>query len=156
MHSIGEFLSHRWEGDTMEEERPCEGCAKVFYPRNKAQRYCLDSSCQRARKSRWQKRKIADDIDRACARANRYHAYDADAVKRILAAIATPRTLESVRNEKARSQLRQKLPPIKQRDLAEYSHLFGKEPIDENSRSNDGADTQSSANAENETHGEGT
>jgi len=98
----------------------------------------------------------ADDIDRACARANRYHAYDADAIKRILAAIATPRTLESVRNEKARRELQKKLPPIKQRDLAEYNLLFGKDPIDENCRSDHGKNTQPSANTENETHGEGT
>ncbi len=98
----------------------------------------------------------ADDIDRACARASRYHAYDADAVKRILAAIATPRTLESIRNEKARSELRRKLPPIKQRNLAEYSHLFGKEHPNEISRSDAGANTQSPANAENEAYGEGT
>jgi transposase len=94
----------------------------------------------------------ADDIDKACARASRYHAYDADAVKRILAATATPRTLESVRNEKARTELQQKLPPIKQRNLAEYSRLFGKDRIDENYRSDHGADTQPSANPENETY----
>jgi len=45
----------------MEEERRCEGCAKVFRPRNKARHYCLDPSCRRIRKRRWQKRKIAAD-----------------------------------------------------------------------------------------------
>jgi hypothetical protein len=49
--------------------------------------------------------------------------------------MALPRSLESARNEKAREQLAQSLPAIKQRNLVEYSNLFGKETIDEDQRS---------------------
>ena len=77
----------------------------------------------------------AEDIDKACDRACRYHAYDATAIERIVKAMALPRSLESVRNEKAREQLAQSLPMIKQRDLTEYAHLFGKEHADEDQRS---------------------
>jgi transposase len=77
----------------------------------------------------------AEDIDKACDRACRYHAYDATAIERIVKAMALPRSLESARNEKAREQLTQSLPAIKQRNLVEYSNLFGKETIDEDQRS---------------------
>ncbi|MFO7840316.1 MAG: IS21 family transposase [Desulfosalsimonadaceae bacterium] len=66
-----------------------------------------------------------DDINRALAHACRYHAYDQEAIGRILKARAAPRTLESYRNERAEAQLRQTLPEIRQRPLAEYSSLFG-------------------------------
>ena len=66
-----------------------------------------------------------DDINKAIAHACRYHAYDYRAVERILKARAVPRTLESYRNERAATSLRQTLPPIKQRSLQEYSALFG-------------------------------
>lgn len=72
----------------------------------------------------------ADDIDRACGHACRYHAYDADALGRILQATAQPRTLESVRNEKARKMLEIPLPPIAQRGLAAYSGLLRKDGPD--------------------------
>ena len=65
-----------------------------------------------------------EDIHRALAHACRYHAYDAKAVERILAAKATPRTLESIRNESAREELGATLPRIEQRSLAEYSDLL--------------------------------
>lgn len=80
----------------------------------------------------------AEDIDRACGRANRYHAYDADAIGRILGAQATPRSLESVRNESARKKLQTTLPPIKQRSLSEYGHLFGKDAPDDAKGSDSG------------------
>jgi Transposase and inactivated derivatives len=66
----------------------------------------------------------SDDINLALAHACRYHAYDCKAVERILAAKATPRTLESIRNEQASEQLRAALPKINQRSLADYSVLF--------------------------------
>jgi transposase len=85
----------------------------------------------------------SDDIDNACGRANRYHAYDSGAIERILAAQATPRSLESIRNKKAREELEKTLPPVKQRSLSEYSRLFEKkEDADEPDRTDDGQDTQ--------------
>ncbi len=66
-----------------------------------------------------------DDINKAIGHACRYHAYDYRAVERILKAKATPRTLESYRNERAAENLRKALPPIRQRSLNEYSTLFG-------------------------------
>lgn len=65
-----------------------------------------------------------EDIHRALTHASRYHAFDARAVERILAAKAPPRTLESIRNEKARAELGGCLPRIEQRSLAEYSDLL--------------------------------
>ncbi len=69
-------------------------------------------------------RYLCSDIDRALGHACHYHAYDCKAVERILLARARPRTLESVRNEQASKQLRDALPTISQRSLAEYSVLF--------------------------------
>lgn len=97
----------------------------------------------------------ADDIDRACGRACRYHAYDADAIQRILQAMASPRTLESVRNEKARTELEKTLPPIRQRALAEYSHLFGKDQPDAGQRSDSAENTQPPVDTTVGTNGEG-
>lgn len=107
----------------------------------------------------------AEDIDRACARACRYHAYDADAIRRILQSTAPPRTLESVRNEKARKQLESTLPSIRQRDLTHYSHLFGKDGSDADQpppnevrepSSDDRPDTQPPQDLATDTNGEGT
>jgi len=64
------------------------------------------------------------DINLALGHACRYRAYDCKAVERILLAKATPRTLESFRNEKAAEHLRAALPKIIQRPLAEYAVLF--------------------------------
>jgi len=66
----------------------------------------------------------SDDINRALGHACRYHAYDCKAVERILAVKAEPRTLESIRNERAAEQLRAALPKIKQRPLKEYHVLL--------------------------------
>lgn len=66
-----------------------------------------------------------DDINAALGHACRYHAYDCKAVERILAAKATPRTLESIRNQRAAEELRQALPRIEQRPLEEYAVLLG-------------------------------
>jgi len=65
-----------------------------------------------------------DDINGALAHAARYQAFDGRSVERILKARATPRTLESIRNDKARQALRSALPEIKQRPLEEYSSLL--------------------------------
>jgi hypothetical protein len=65
-----------------------------------------------------------EDIHRALEHASRYHAFDAKAVERILAAKAKPRTLESIRNDKARAELGACLPRIEQRSLAEYRDLL--------------------------------
>jgi transposase len=69
-----------------------------------------------------------DDINSALAHACRYHAYDCKAVERILAAKAIPRTLESLRNERAAQELRRALPQIKQRPLKEYDVLLNLNP----------------------------
>ena len=52
---------------------PCAHCGCLFAPdpRVKNQRYCSDKDCQRARKRKWQKEKLATDVDykgnqRAC------------------------------------------------------------------------------------------
>jgi transposase len=69
-------------------------------------------------------RYLSDDINRALGHACRYHAYDCKAVERILATKANPRTLESIRNERAAKQLRAALPKINQRSLADYGVLL--------------------------------
>jgi hypothetical protein len=56
--------------------------------------------------------------------AMRYQAFEGRAIERILGAKATPRTLESVRNERARRELQQALPPITQRPLDQVPFLF--------------------------------
>lgn len=94
------------------------------------------------------------DIDKACGRARRYHAYDANAVQRILQAMASPRTLESARNEKARTELEKTLPPIRQRNLTEYSHLFEKETNDADQRSDHRQNTQPPLDAATGTDGQ--
>jgi len=65
-----------------------------------------------------------EDIDAALGHAARYQAFDARAVERILKARATPRTLESIRNERAGDVLQRALPEIRQRSLEEYSCLL--------------------------------
>lgn len=77
-------------------------------------------------------RYCTDDINRALTRALRYYAFDAASIERILKATATPRTLESQRNDSARKTLDRIIPPIKQRNLEEYSGMLEKgEPCDE-------------------------
>jgi len=70
------------------------------------------------------------DIHSAVEHAFKYRAFDAHAVMRILKAKAEPRTLESVRNEKARKDLEQTLPRIAQRPLDEYHELLEKDDED--------------------------
>jgi transposase len=64
------------------------------------------------------------DIDLALGHACRYHAYDCKAVERILLSKAQPRTLESIRNQKAARELGAVLPEINQRSLDEYDLLL--------------------------------
>ena len=40
---------------------PCPCCSSFFVPRNKLQVFCSKSGCQRARKTLWQKKKMACD-----------------------------------------------------------------------------------------------
>jgi hypothetical protein len=63
-------------------------------------------------------------INSALEHAIRYHAFDSKAIERILKARATPRTLESVRNEQARERLAKTLLQIRQRPLDEYGDLL--------------------------------
>jgi transposase len=68
----------------------------------------------------------SEDIHRAMEHAIRYQAFEARAIERILRARALPRTLESVRNERAREELQRTLPKITQRPLEQYSELCRK------------------------------
>jgi transposase len=70
----------------------------------------------------------SDDIHRAIEHALRYQAFEARAIERILRAKAIPRTLESIRNERARQELQKALPQITQRPLEQYSELFREDP----------------------------
>jgi hypothetical protein len=70
----------------------------------------------------------AGDINSALGHACRYHAYDCKSVERILLVKAQPRTLESIRNERAAHELRKALPKINQRPLEEYSVLLNPNP----------------------------
>jgi len=72
----------------------------------------------------------SDDIHRAMEHAIRYQAFEAKAIERILRAKAIPRTLESVRNERAREELQKTLPKITQRPLEQYSELCRKDNDD--------------------------
>jgi transposase len=66
----------------------------------------------------------AEDIHEALRYALRYRAFEAAAVERILEVRCTPRTLESIRNERASQALQETLPTITQRPLEEYGALF--------------------------------
>jgi transposase len=69
----------------------------------------------------------SEDIHKAIEHAIRYQAFEARAIERILRAKALPRTLESIRNERARHELQKALPKITQRPLDQYSELFQEE-----------------------------
>jgi hypothetical protein len=72
----------------------------------------------------------SDDIHRALEHALRYQAFEGKAIERILRAKAVLRTLESIRNERARQELQKTLPRITQRPLDDYSKLFRQEEED--------------------------
>ncbi len=65
-----------------------------------------------------------EDVNLALDHAARYHAFDCKAIERILRARAKPRTLESIRKEKANATLEKTLPKISQRPLGEYCELL--------------------------------
>ncbi len=67
------------------------------------------------------------DIHKALLHAVRYQAFEGGAIERILLARATPRTLESVRNERAGRELEKTLPQVTQRPLEEYGALLKQE-----------------------------
>ncbi len=101
----------------------------------------------------------AEDIEKACAHALRYHAFDADAVARILKARAVPRTLEAIRNKKAGAMLEKILPIINQRPLEEYGQLFEKEKEKDNDNdqlSDQGQDKEPPEDPQTLSNGEGT
>jgi len=70
----------------------------------------------------------SEDIHRAIEHAIRYQAFEGRSIERILRAKAIPRTLESVRNERARQELQTALPKITQRPLDQYSELLREDP----------------------------
>ncbi len=72
---------------------------------------------------------VCEDIHQALQHALRYQAYESGAIERILLAQATPRTLESIRNEQAGEELQKALPQITQRPLAEYAALLENEEL---------------------------
>ena len=76
----------------------------------------------------------SDDIHSAIEHALQYQAFEGKAIERILRAKAVPRTLESIRNERARQELQKALPKIMQRSLDEYSELLRQENENEEDR----------------------
>jgi transposase len=78
----------------------------------------------------------AQDIDSALRHATAYHAYDAKAIERILKAKAKPRTLESVRNDRAGETLKEALPVIRQRNLEDYCTLLSNEEAEDHGPDN--------------------
>lgn len=86
---------------------------------------------------RLKERYQSEDIHKALKHALRYEAFEGRAIERILRAKATPRTLESIRNERARQELQKALPRITQRPLDEYSELFRQEEENEDRRDTD-------------------
>ncbi|HBD07380.1 MAG TPA: IS21 family transposase [Syntrophobacteraceae bacterium] len=92
----------------------------------------------------------SEDIHGAIEHAIRYQAFEGGAIERILRARATPRTLESIRNERARQELEQALPKITQRPLNQYSELLGEE---DNDHAGGDPDTDQAAPRDPETSG---
>ncbi len=89
-------------------------------------------------------------INCALMHATRYHAFDAKSIERILKAKEKPRTLESIRNEKASEILKNNLPEIRQRSLEEYCSLLKNEGSknekrSENTKSNPDEDQSASS-----------
>jgi len=97
----------------------------------------------------------ADDINAALAHAVRYYAYDAASIERILKIRAVPRTLESHRNEKARQELRQKLPEITQRPLSAYGTIIKREEDADEQQRND-CDENKKPLQDTQSHDDGT
>jgi transposase len=95
--------------------------------RGLTQRYPRNCGFQARSILRMKEHYQSDDIHRAMEHAIRYQAFEARAIERILRARAIPRTLESVRNERARQELQKALPKISQRPLDQYRELFKEE-----------------------------
>jgi len=95
--------------------------------RGLTQRYPRNGGFQARSILRMKEHYQSEDIHRAMEHAIRYQAFEARAIERILRAKAIPRTLESVRNERARQELQKALPKITQRPLDQYSQLFKEE-----------------------------
>jgi len=74
----------------------------------------------------------AMDINKALKHANRYQAFDGKAIERILLIKAKTRTLESIRNDRAREKLEKALPKVRQRALDDYSDLLSNEEEEAN------------------------
>lgn len=96
------------------------------------------------------------DIDKALLHAIGYLAFEAQAVERILRAKATPRTLESTRNERAGRELEKTLPKITQRPLDEYRKLFDQETTEHEESDPAGSDSDKNQkpSCDPETHGD--
>lgn len=90
----------------------------------------------------------SDDIHRALQHALRYQAFEGKAIERILRAKAMPRTLESIRNERARQELQRALPKITQRPLDDYSELLRQENEHEEDRGDTNKNQGTSENTE--------
>ncbi|MBF0548772.1 MAG: IS21 family transposase [Candidatus Riflebacteria bacterium] len=80
---------------------------------------------------------LNEDIHMVLKHALQYQAFDAKAIQRILEVKAIPRTLESMRNERAFCELEKTIPKIEQRPLGEYNKAFGKENTDERNSNSD-------------------
>lgn len=96
------------------------------------------------------------DIDKALLHAIGDLAFEAQAVERILRAKATPRTLESTRNERAGRELEKTLPKITQRPLDEYRELFDQETTEHEESDPAGSDSDKNQkpSCDPETHGD--
>jgi transposase len=103
------------------------GAAAEEFLRGLTQRYPRNCGFQARYILRMKEHYQSEDIHRAIEHAIQYQAFEARAIERILMARAIPRTLESVRNERARQELQKVLPKIIQRPLDQYSELFREE-----------------------------
>jgi transposase len=106
------------------------GAAAEEFLKGLTQRYPRNCGFQARYILRMKEHYQSEDIHRAIEHAIRYQAFEARAIERILRAKATPRTLESVRNERARQELQKALPQITQRPLEQYSELLRKDNDD--------------------------
>jgi transposase len=98
----------------------------------------------------------SDDIHSAIEHALQYQAFEGKAIERILRAKAVPRTLESIRNERARQELQKALPKIMQRSLDEYSELLRQENENEEDRRDADKDTGTSEDVKAQRDSEGS
>jgi len=107
------------------------GAATEEFLRGLTHRYPRNCGFQARYILRMKEHYQSEDIHRAIEHAIRYQAFEARAIERILRVKATPRTLESVRNERARQELQKTLPKIIQRPLDQYSELLREDNDDD-------------------------